>query len=192
MARAAAAFSGQPVRVIRKAVWAKPLQVRDRAVEVGTTWSAANGMVEIVTGRGPETVSHFQATVGGLSAAAEAPLAVGEIQARCLNVLSEAEAARLFAGQRFGDAGAASRFRTVTLFRHHGSEAVATLERIAESDGELDPGMLDGVLTVVHLHYALRSGQSATLVPFALQELRIFGPLPARAIVHARATSRTD
>ncbi len=186
MARTAVVRAGQTAGAIRQVVWSAPLQVPDQPVTAIILFSAADHTVQIETDSASGKCRHFQATISVDRPADVAAISIAPIQAYCSQVVTREEVVRRFATQHFSGAGRKSRLRTLTGFQYSSTEAFATLEQASGLDGEFDVGLLDGVLTAVHLHHALAAAETATLVPFALSEMIIYGALPAQAVVHLR------
>ena len=192
MARAAAADAGQRVGRMRSVVWSRPITVdhQPRDVRVEVTRAADGARFEIVTSDGV----HAQGQILGETAAPQVTLLDLEaIRRRCTITKSGPECYAAFDASGFTSGAAFHAIQELQLNDH---EALSRLKLPSHltpgaAGDELHPSLMDGALeTVVGL-----IGETAgrPWLPFALDELRIAGPLPDSCHAHvARAAHAAE
>ncbi|MFE6775903.1 SDR family NAD(P)-dependent oxidoreductase [Streptomyces sp. NPDC057702] len=183
MARAAGDLSGgQPVTEISQVVWARP--VVDQSVEIALFPTAGTGAgFEVYDGHGTPCAS---GELGFDPLPAPPALDLAALRARCATRLDHAA---LYpaddapgSGVSYGPA-----FRTLRELAYGPTDALATLELDTERPGyALHPALLDGAWQAIRPFLAT---DGAVHLPFAVDRVRCFAPLPSPARAHIRPAS---
>ncbi|WP_442954369.1 polyketide synthase dehydratase domain-containing protein [Paenibacillus sp. MMS18-CY102] len=197
MARAAGELSAErPVEAIKDLAWLSPVVSTDSEASVGLEIQLLpdgdNAAFEIGSSTGNIAV-HAQGTLvfggdGEIALNGERPQADLEaLRARCTSGVSGSAYYGMLAGLGFAYG---PRFRTIQSWMSSGTEAVAELELPESLTTEwgqyrLHPAMLDGALqAVVGLHAGSSLPGEGPLVPFFLEEMKIYAPLTERCIAY--------
>ncbi|WP_316173153.1 non-ribosomal peptide synthetase, partial [Bradyrhizobium sp. SZCCHNRI2049] len=208
MARAAVMAASGPdaepgsAIVLRNVVWARPVRIGDGGVELQIDLDAeTDGTISYeVSSRGEdaEDAVHFQGRAVLGSGAAEA-VAVATLRAACgERTLAGADcyARHEASGISYGPS-----HRSVQRL-HVGRDGAGALQVLAElelpdgledeaSDYVLHPSLLDGALQAC-VGLSLGAGEQAsgrTALPFAVEQVTIFGPSPRRCLAWIRSSS---
>ncbi|QNJ43592.1 SDR family NAD(P)-dependent oxidoreductase [Streptomyces buecherae] len=184
MARAAGELSaGQPVTEVSEVVWARP--VIDQRVEVALFPTAGTEAgFEVHDGHGTVCAS---GQLGFEPVTPPPPLDLAALRARCATRLGHADlypeqgtsADEPGSGVFYGPA-----FRTLRELAYGPTDALATLELDTDRPGfALHPALLDGAWQAIRPFLAT---DGAVYLPFAVDRLRCFAPLPSPAHAHVR------
>ncbi|GGP71205.1 SDR family NAD(P)-dependent oxidoreductase [Streptomyces sindenensis] len=188
LARAAGTLSaGREVTEVTDVVWTHP--VTERVVEISLLPSGEDGATFTVTtvdDEGAETTC-AAGTVGFAPRTPPAALDIAALRAKCPTRLDRAA---LYPASISPEAGVVygPAFQALTELAHGADDALGTLDldlgRAGADDGfTLHPALLDGAWQAVGPFLADAEG---TFVPFAVDAVRCFGPLPSSAVVHVR------
>ncbi|MEX2631036.1 MAG: SDR family NAD(P)-dependent oxidoreductase [Tistlia sp.] len=189
LARQAAATRGE-VTGLGQVVWPQPLLPGEGGGALETLLSERDGTLGFsMTTRsaGAAAVVHCQGQVSRdpAEAAETAPRNLAAIRARCGAALDRRDCDALLRSTH------GPTLLSIEELRHGGEEALARLllpEALRDdgSDWMLHPSLLNGAI-LAGVAWALTRRPGAPLpMPFALERLRIFRPLPAALLVHVR------
>lgn len=180
--RACGIGDGQPC-VVSRVVWSLPLAVPDDGTAVDIRLKTENGVTTyaVVSDPAPAATPHSQGTVRRLSAAAAARTSPDGIRARCPRRLDKHAVYARFRGMgiTYG-----AYFQTVEQIHLGDGEALGVLRLPGErGDSPLSPALMDGALQTA---LVLGRDDGLPLLPFALDDMEVFHPLPDHCFVHAR------
>ncbi|GAX60248.1 beta-ketoacyl synthase [Candidatus Scalindua japonica] len=203
MARAAGqlATKSDVVR-IRNMVWSSPVRVNSVAREVSISlYPEGNHIAFEVSSpvEGDERMVHGQGKleVGDCSLQnIPKSLDIEGIQSRCSELQQGVDCYKAFAGRglNYGPS-----FQGIESLSYNDSEALARLKLpdIVTGQAErfvLHPSLLDGALQAVAglVGGNAKTGPQVTLLPFALSEVMIYGPIPESAYAYVRYSPGVD
>ncbi|GHG44936.1 hypothetical protein GCM10018980_23300 [Streptomyces capoamus] len=186
MARAAVCLAldegEQPLR-LRNVTWPRPVVSDGTPVTLRITLSAApSGAIGFAI-HGEDAVVHCQGEAERLTLTA--PTVDPALPAGRRITAEETYAALRTRGIEHGP-----RLRALTDVHLGAGRAVSRLLPPADADSGdywLHPGLLDAALQTV-VAFSAGTGASASAVPFAVDEVAVFGPCPQRPVAIARAT----
>ncbi|MCB0191358.1 MAG: SDR family NAD(P)-dependent oxidoreductase, partial [Anaerolineae bacterium] len=198
MARVAGALAvdNKLITQIKDVVWLKPLVVKDEplVVQVGLYPDERDEIVFKVSSEQQERVFHSQGTLAVREPDNRTPLDIAAIQFRCRSTIEGEACYRWFdiQGLVYG-----STFRGLERLSYNEQEALARLRLPAgvELAGYgLHPSLLDAALqAVVGLSLSHSGVESINLsVPFAVQAVTIYGPLPAEAYAYVTYSTSVE
>lgn len=188
--RACGVGDGHPCLVSR-VVWSHPLAVPNggKAVEIRLKTESDVTAYAFASDPAPEAAPHSQGAVRRLRAtpAAEASrISPDDIRARCPRRLDKPAVYDRF--RRMGIEYGAY-FQAVEEIYLGDGEALGVLRLPGErGDSPLHPALMDGALQTA---LALGRNDGPPLLPFALDEMEVFRPLPEQCFAHARKTGES-
>jgi acyl transferase domain-containing protein len=184
MARAAADFSGvRPVR-LQKVVWSRPIIFDGAKVDLQTDLQADSngGEFEILAGDDVYTQGRFAFDLTG----SPRQFSLEEVRARCSRRMA---ADALYETFRRNGLVYGPGFCVIEQLESGAGEALAHLRLPAVLEGKaaeygMHPALLDGAFQALA---GIEIGNDGDAwLPFAVEEITIFGPLPSRCYSHAR------
>ncbi|GAV11581.1 SDR family NAD(P)-dependent oxidoreductase [Paenibacillus sp. NAIST15-1] len=194
MARAAAEIAGeQPVAKLKNIMWVQPFRAGDDSQTLDICLVPEHNVVaiEFVTHAGVGSMIHAQGQAIFTTDQSVTPkderINIETIKQRSIQtVIDDMMYQKLqVIGIEFGLS-----FRTQRYIYRNETEVLSYLElpsclQEGLADYGLHPVLMDGALqTVVHLARDFAAGEGALMLPFSIEELEIFGPIPAHCYAY--------
>ncbi|MBP2857475.1 SDR family NAD(P)-dependent oxidoreductase [Dickeya oryzae] len=176
---------------LRDVVWHKPLMVGEQGTDIDLALNRDEQGYHCVISRQGQVHAQGRVMTGLVGNAEHPPLPLADIEHRCRQHRTHHACAEFFG------AGIGPRLLGITQYAQGNNEALVTLDIHQDLVGAVEepvlhPALMNGaVLASIILAVGGERQGAAPLMPFSLDALRIYQPLPARVLAYIRQT-RSD